>query len=87
LLTFVDHLELANEVEPDLAEVVLEQLEEQGQELLNGSIGAQERGQAGDLHSDSSPDVLARVGGQILDAGEDSSENDVSVDELREAWM
>lgn len=40
-LTLVDHVELADQVQPDLGELVLEQLEEQRQQVLGSSILAE----------------------------------------------
>jgi hypothetical protein len=84
-LTIVDHLELADEVETDFAEFILEQLEEEGQEVLDGSLVAKERGKSRDLHSESGSNMLARVGVEVLDAGEDAGKDDFSVDQLGEA--
>ena len=40
-LTIVDHLELSDQVQPDLGELVLQQRKEEGQEMLFGSLFAE----------------------------------------------
>lgn len=40
-LTIVDHLELSDQVQPDLGELVLQQRKEEGQEMLLGSLFAE----------------------------------------------
>ena len=84
-LTIVDHLKLADEVQPDLGEFVLQKLDEQGQEVFLGGLLSEKRSETTDLLGQSGSDVLRGVGGQGSDAREDTSEDDVSVDELSEA--
>jgi hypothetical protein len=84
-LTIVDHLELADKVQPDLGELVLQKLEEQGQEVFLGRLLSEKRSETADLLGQSGSDVLRAIGGQGSNAREDSCEDDVSVDELSEA--
>ena len=85
MLTFVDHLELADQVETDLAELVLKQLEEEGKKVLDSGLVTEEGSEAGDLHSEGGSNMLARVGVEVLDAGQDPGEDDYSVDQLGKA--
>ena len=84
-LTIVDHLELADEVQSDLGELVLQKLEEQGQEVFLGRLLSEKRSETTDLLGQSSSDMLRGIGGQGSNAREDSCEDDISVDELSEA--
>jgi len=84
-LTIVDHLELADEVQSDLGELVLQKLEEQGQEVFLGRLLSEQRSETTDLLGQSSSDMLRGIGGQGSNAREDSCEDDISVDELSEA--
>ncbi len=84
-LTIVDHLELADEIQPYLAEVILEQLEEQREEVFRSRIPAKQRGKAGDLRSQSGTDMLARVGRKIPDAWQDPCKDDFPIDKLGKA--
>lgn len=58
LLTFVDHLQLRNEVESNLAELIFEQEEEQGKQVFDSSILAEQWCETRNLLRESSSDVL-----------------------------
>jgi broad specificity phosphatase PhoE len=85
-LTTVDHLKLADQVQPDLAEIVLEQLQEQRQQVLDRRVLAEKRGEARDLGGEGGADVLARVAGAVAHAREDTGEDDFAVEKLCETW-
>jgi len=53
--------------------------------VLDGSLLSEERSESTDLGSESGLDVRGRVGGEISNAREESSEDDISVDELGES--
>ena len=77
--TIVDHFQLADEVQPNLAKFVLKKLQEQRQQMLNGRFLAQQGCKTGDLYGESRSDMLTRVGGEISDAGEDLVEDSIAV--------
>ena len=54
--------------------------------MLNGSLFAQQGSQAADLGTESGSDVLRIVDGKLSYARNQSSEDDVLIDELGEAW-
>jgi len=83
-LTVVDHLELADQVQPDLRKLVLQQLEEEGQEVFLGGLFAEQGSQPADLLGECGTDVLRSIRRQRSDTGEDSGEDDVAVNQLGE---
>jgi hypothetical protein len=84
-LTIIDHLELSDQMQPDLGELVLQQRKEEGQEVFLGSLLPEERSQPADLLGERGSDMLRAVGRQCSDARKDPGENDVAVDKLSEA--
>lgn len=60
-LTLVDRLQLGDDVQPDIGELVLQQLQEEGQQVFNRGIFAEQRGQAADLGAEGGSDVLRRI--------------------------
>ena len=80
----VDSLELADDVQPDFGEFVLEQVEEQGQKVLDGGVLAKQRSEASDLVSDGSTDVLRLVLAKVSDARNDARQNDFLLEQLCE---
>lgn len=83
--TSVDHLELGDDVEPHVGELVLEELEEEGEEVLDGRVLAEEGRESRDLSAEGGANVLRLVGREVADAGHEASENHFAVDELSEA--
>lgn len=53
--------------------------------MLDGSLLSEERSESTDLGSEGSLDVRGSVGGEVSNAREESSEDDISVDELGES--
>ena len=84
-LTGVDLLQFRDDVESDVGEFVLEQLEEEGEEMFDGVILAEERSEARDLRSEGGADVLRRIGGEISNARHQSCENDILLDQFGES--
>lgn len=84
-LTVVNHLELSDQMQPDLGELVLQQRKEEGQEMFLSSLLPEERSQPADLLGERGSDVLRTVGRQGSDAREDPGKDNIPVDKLSEA--
>ena len=84
--TGVNEFELADDVEPHLRELVLEQMKEQRKEMLDGGIFAEERCQAADLVGKCSPNVLGDVLAQISDARYNPSEHNFFLKQFGKPW-
>ena len=80
----IDSLELADDIQPDIRELVLEQVQEERQQMLNCCFFAEKRCQPGDLGCDRRANVLGAVLAQITDAWDDALENDLLLDRFRE---
>ena len=65
--TGVNEFELADDVQPNLWELILEKVEEQRKEMLDGSILPEEWRETVDLVGKCSADVLGNVLAQIPD--------------------
>lgn len=80
----VDDLELRDDVESDFGELVLEKLEEEGEEVFDSRVVAEEGRETRDLARERGADVLGSVGREVADAGHDAVQDGVTVNELGE---
>ena len=80
----VDLFELGDDVEAHVREVVLEHLEEHGEQVFGGFLLAENGREAGDLVAEGGADVLAGIRDEFFDRGHDVAEEDFVVDELAE---
>lgn len=85
-LTLIDHFEFTDQVKTDLAKLVLQEVQKERQEVLDGRLSAQQWRKAGDLHSKGCSNMLARVGGEVFDAWKNSSKDNFSVEQFSEAF-
>lgn len=85
LRTLVHGFELADDVQPNIGELVFEQMQEERQQVLDGCFLAEQRCQPGDLGRDGRTNVLGTVLAEIADAWDDARENNLLFNRLREA--
>ena len=83
--TFVDGLQLADDVQPHLWEFVLEEMQEKREKVFDSLLLSEERCKAGNLVRDSGTDMLRRVLAEVSDTGNDAEQDDFLVEELGEA--
>lgn len=76
----VDEFELADQLKTDVALLVFQQLEEEGQEVFDGGLLSEKGSEAADLRAEGGLDVRRSVTGEVSHAGQESSENDLSVE-------
>ena len=82
--TLVDSVKLGDDVEADFGELVLEELEEEREEDVDGVVLAEDRGEAANLLGEGGANMLGGVSDEVFDAREDGVEDSLLGDEGRE---
>jgi len=73
--TFVDLIQLADDVQTDLRELVFEEVEEEWEKVFNGRLLPEQRCEATDLGGKSRPDMLRCILTQVPDTWDDPEED------------
>ena len=81
----VDRLKLADDIQPDLWEFILEQVQEEREKMFDGCLLPKERCKTRDLVRHRRTDVLRRVLAKVADARNDAQQNDLLIEQFREA--
>lgn len=85
-LTFVDELELADQLKSDVRLFILEKLQEQRKEVFDRSLLAQQRSESTDVSSKGSFNVRGLVAGKVSDTRKKSGKDGVRINELGETY-
>lgn len=85
--TFIDLVELADDVQTYFRELVLEEVEEKWQKVLDGVLLSEQRREATDLGGESCPDVLRCILAQVSDTRNDPEQDHLFLEQFREPWV
>ena len=86
LHTTVDRFQLADNIQANLGELVLQQMKEQGEQMFYGCFATEKWSQPTNMVGKSSSNVLRCIVRQVTDTGDNACQDDFSFDEFREAW-